>query len=173
MGPVSVVRVPLWEWHGSGTVEACLVRGAKQPVRPVLGWLAGCCRELDSTWLHVALMATGPHSLTHSALCRRVCVSSVPQAVTGGPRLCAAHDLKLAMQLVGSHIDILDSMTAARSKQGGLVYDPRKPGDFMPHVHIFPPSNPIPGFCLLPMVVALASLITGRQVSQPASQPTP
>lgn len=33
VGPASVVRVPLWGLERAGTVEACLVRGAVEPVR--------------------------------------------------------------------------------------------------------------------------------------------
>lgn len=84
------------------------------------------------------------------------------QVVTGGQAETAMHDYLLASQLLLHHIEQLEELAKSHG-HASLAYDPREPDDRQPFVNLSPPSK-ASGLYVLPMFVALASLMTGLQV---------
>ena len=86
------------------------------------------------------------------------------QVVTGGKDGAGAVEMGVALRLLHSLMGRIETLARGLGQTGGLRYDPRKPCDSHPHVHVHPPEAPWNGLLTVPMLVTLASLASGLQV---------
>jgi hypothetical protein len=84
------------------------------------------------------------------------------QEVTGGFPGSAELDLRLALQLLRSHVAPMTALAQAKGRTA-LACDPAQPDEYQPHLNIYPQCIG-PGMYALAMFISLACVTMGLQV---------